>query len=158
MSRRVAAIVAQPQAWWQGGGCFPNPMLTMSSHAVAFLEGVIKDLTDAKLPRSEQPLLFLRMHVARYLLVLGQTKECKAAIEEGKKSLDSMGDVSVDMPCDIFGWQTIISQVNGPAHAQWMREHGHGQNPHRSFTEASIFSGLSQSQLHSLSLLMGVST
>ena len=55
---------------------------------------MIKDLTEAKLQRSEQPLLFLRMHVARYLLVLGQTKECKAAIEDGKQTLDSMGDVS----------------------------------------------------------------
>jgi len=69
-------------------------MLTLPFIAVAFLESVIKDLIEAKLPRSEQPLLFLRMHVARYLLVLGQTKECKAAIEDGKQTLDSMGDVS----------------------------------------------------------------
>ena len=86
-------------------------MLTLPFRAVAFLEGVIKDLTEAKLPRSEQPLLFLRMHVARYLLVKGQTKECKAAIEEGKQSLDSMGDVSAVMPCDVFELQISHSEA-----------------------------------------------
>ena len=73
-------------------------LLILPRCAVAFLEGVIKELLEAKLPRSEQPLLFLRMHVARYLLLLGQTKECKAAIEEGKQSLDSMGDVGAATP------------------------------------------------------------
>lgn len=74
----------------------------MGFYAVAFLESVIKDLIEAKLPRSEQPLLFLRMHVARYLLVLGQTKECKAAIEDGKQTLDSMGDVSAAPPFEFL--------------------------------------------------------
>ena len=71
---------------------------------------MIKDLTEAKLQRSEQPLLFLRMHVARYLLVLGQTKECKAAIEDGKQTLDSMGDVSLTLsPLSICCAESIKS-------------------------------------------------
>ena len=81
-------------------------LLILPRCAVAFLEGVIKELLEAKLPRSEQPLLFLRMHVARYLLVQGQTKECKAAIEEGKQSLDSMGDVSAATPLLLLVIQT----------------------------------------------------
>ena len=86
-----------------------------SAGAVTFLEGVIKDLTEAKLQRSEQPLLFLRMHVARYLLVLGQTKECKAAIEDGKQTLDSMGDVS-PTSCPHSTWR---AQSTHSAHLSW---------------------------------------
>ena len=59
----------------------------------------MKDLIEAKLPRSEQPLLFLRMHVARYMLLLGKIKECKTAVGDGKQSLDAMGDVS---PSPVF--------------------------------------------------------
>lgn len=84
-----------------------------SLNAVAFLEGVIKDLVEAKLPRSEQPLLFLRMHVARYLLMLGQTKECKSAIEDGKQTLDSMGDVR---PCCTFWKMDVHVHVLRPEH------------------------------------------
>lgn len=87
-------------------------MLSWPCHAVAFLEGVIKDLIEAKLPRSEQPLLFLRMHVAQYLLVLGQTKECKAAVEEGKQSLDSMGDVSGLSSSVVMGWRSLTRHVH----------------------------------------------
>ena len=82
--------------------------MTALCDAVAFLEGVINDLTEAKLPRSEQPLLFLRMHVARYLLVRGQTKECKAAVEEGKQTLDSMGDVSAASCSEILGLRRLL--------------------------------------------------
>lgn len=41
---------------------------------VAFLEKVVAGLKEAKLPRSEQPLLFLHMHVAQQLLEMGQVR------------------------------------------------------------------------------------
>lgn len=100
MSRERLLCELNPRQNARAGAQLQILMVTLPCHAVAFLEGVIKDLIEAKLPRSEQPLLFLRMHVARYLLVLGQTKECKAAVEEGKQSLDSMGDVSAAMPSE----------------------------------------------------------
>lgn len=61
--------------------------------AVSFLEGVIKEMLEAKLPRTEQPLLFLRMHVAQQQLLLGQLGPCKAAVETGKVTLDNLHDV-----------------------------------------------------------------
>ncbi|KAK9901657.1 hypothetical protein WJX75_006977 [Coccomyxa subellipsoidea] len=61
--------------------------------AVTFLNGVITDLIEAKHARPEQPLLFLRMHVAQFQLAIGQLKECKEAVEEGKQTLDSLNDV-----------------------------------------------------------------
>lgn len=61
--------------------------------AVTFLNGVITDLIEAKHGRPEQPLLFLRMHLAQFQLALGQLKECKDAVEEGKQTLDTLDDV-----------------------------------------------------------------
>jgi hypothetical protein len=60
---------------------------------VVFLDGVIETVKEAKHARPDQPLLFLRMHRAQYLLVLGELKECKEAVEEGKQTLDSLDDV-----------------------------------------------------------------
>ncbi len=62
---------------------------------MTFLNGVITDLLEAKHARPEQPLLFLRMHVAQFQLALGQLKECKDAVEEGKQTLDTLDDVSM---------------------------------------------------------------
>ena len=61
--------------------------------AVSFLEGVIKEMLESKQARTEQPLLFLRMHVAQQQLLLGQLGPCKAAIESGKVTLDNLHDV-----------------------------------------------------------------
>ncbi len=62
---------------------------------MTFLNGAITDLIEAKHARPEQPLLFLRMHVAQFQLALGQLKECKDAVEEGKQTLDTLDDVSM---------------------------------------------------------------
>lgn len=67
---------------------------------MTFLNGVIADLIEAKHARPEQPLLFLRMHVAQYQLVLGQLKECKEAVEDGKQTLDSLNNVNAHFHCD----------------------------------------------------------
>ena len=62
--------------------------------AVAFLDEVIASVKEAKHARPDQPLLFLQMHRAQYLLILGDLKECKTAVEEGKQTLDSLDDVT----------------------------------------------------------------
>ena len=54
---------------------------------------VVAKIVEAKLTRSEQPLLFLRMHIAQYKLVQGDLPGTKALIEAGKESLDSLPDV-----------------------------------------------------------------
>ncbi len=54
---------------------------------------VVAKIVEAKLSRSEQPLLFLRMHIAQYKLVQGDMPGTKALIEAGKESLDQLPDV-----------------------------------------------------------------
>jgi hypothetical protein len=86
----------------------------------------MKDLIEAKLPRSEQPLLFLRMHIAQYMLLLGKTKECKAAVGDGKQSLDAMGDVS---PSSVSCMASASDEHVRCSKAAW-QEQG-GQKCHR---------------------------
>ena len=54
---------------------------------------VVAKIVEAKLSRSEQPLLFLRMHIAQYKLVQGDMPGTKALIEAGKESLEQLPDV-----------------------------------------------------------------
>lgn len=62
--------------------------------AVQFLQGAIKQITESGQRHTEQPMLFLRMHIAEYKLQMGATDECKTLIEEGKETLDTMENVS----------------------------------------------------------------
>eukprot|EP00882_Tetradesmus_deserticola_P012774 GHRQ01013539.1.p1 GENE.GHRQ01013539.1~~GHRQ01013539.1.p1 ORF type:complete len:187 (+),score=44.89 GHRQ01013539.1:285-845(+) len=48
-----------------------------AQQTVAFLQGVAEHLKEQKLPRSEQPLLFLKMHVAQQKLEMGSVQDCK---------------------------------------------------------------------------------
>ena len=61
--------------------------------AVSYLEGVIGEVEEARQGRTEQPLLFLRMHVAQYQLLLGQLKACQEACGAGKATLDLLNNV-----------------------------------------------------------------
>lgn len=61
--------------------------------AIQFLVGVNKQITESGQRHTEQPMLFLRMHIAEYKLQMGSTDECKTLIEEGKETLDSMQNV-----------------------------------------------------------------
>jgi 26S proteasome regulatory subunit N9 len=58
--------------------------------AVAFLKGASDKVAELKLPRSEEPLLYLSMHIAQQQLEQGQVAECKAAIEEGAAALERL--------------------------------------------------------------------
>lgn len=61
--------------------------------AIQFLQGVNKQTAESGQRHTEQPVLFLRMHIAQYKLQMGSTDECKTLIEEGKETLDSMQNV-----------------------------------------------------------------
>ena len=63
--------------------------------AIQFLERVITQLEESKLPRSDQPILILRATIAQYKLKMGYVQECKALVEAAKESLDSLHDVSM---------------------------------------------------------------
>ncbi len=78
---------------------------------------MVAKIVEAKLSRSEQPLLFLRMHVAQYKLVQGDLPGTKALIEAGKESLDQLPDVRFDLippslcvvpPGSLFGPSPIV--------------------------------------------------
>ncbi|KAF8061975.1 RPN9A [Scenedesmus sp. PABB004] len=61
--------------------------------ALAFLDGVAARLREQKLPRSEQPLLFLSMHVAQQRLEAGDAAAAKGLVEAGAAELDALDDV-----------------------------------------------------------------
>jgi hypothetical protein len=61
---------------------------------------VLTSLKESKLQHTEQPQLFLSMHIAQHRLVQGQAAETKPALEEAKGTLASLHDVrstSVDV-------------------------------------------------------------
>ncbi|XP_044382008.1 26S proteasome non-ATPase regulatory subunit 13 homolog B isoform X1 [Triticum aestivum] len=60
---------------------------------ISYLEGVISKLRDTKESRVEEPILYVKMQIASFLLEKGNQKECKKLVDEGKTTLDSMGDV-----------------------------------------------------------------
>lgn len=60
------------------------------AQALAFLKAALDKLVEWKLPRSEEPTLFLRMNVAQQQLEMGAVAECKAAIEEGAVALERL--------------------------------------------------------------------
>ncbi|XP_048530922.1 26S proteasome non-ATPase regulatory subunit 13 homolog B-like isoform X5 [Triticum urartu] len=60
---------------------------------ISYLEGVISKLRDTKESRVEEPILYVKMQIASFLLEQGNQKECKKLVDKGKTTLDSMGDV-----------------------------------------------------------------
>ena len=55
-------------------------------------------MKESKLQHTEQPQLFLSMHIAQYQLAQGQNAETKPALEEAKEKLASLNDVSLTKP------------------------------------------------------------
>lgn len=60
--------------------------------AAAFLQLTIDKLGEWKLPRSDEPALFLRMHVAEKQLEAGDVAATKAAIEDGASALERLAE------------------------------------------------------------------
>ncbi|MBA0740950.1 hypothetical protein Gogos_014132 [Gossypium gossypioides] len=61
--------------------------------AISYLGGVIEKLRATKEKRIEEPILYIEMQVAKFKLELGDQKECKKLLEDGKSTLDSMDGV-----------------------------------------------------------------
>lgn len=60
---------------------------------IDYLEGVISKLHDTREARVEEPILYVKMQIATFLLEKGNKKGCKKLLEEGKTTLDTMVDV-----------------------------------------------------------------
>jgi 26S proteasome regulatory subunit N9 len=60
---------------------------------INYLEGVISKLRDTREARVEEPILYVKMQIATFLLEKGNQKGCKKLLEEGKTTLDGMVDV-----------------------------------------------------------------
>ncbi|XP_062184414.1 26S proteasome non-ATPase regulatory subunit 13 homolog B-like [Phragmites australis] len=60
---------------------------------INYLEGVISKLHDTQESRVEEPILYVKMQIATFLLEKGNQKECRKLLLEGKTTLDSMVDV-----------------------------------------------------------------
>ena len=67
------------------------------AEAITMLEGVIKGLADSTQRVTDQPALFLRMHIAQNRLQMGEVEKCKNLVEQGKEQLDRMHDVSSEL-------------------------------------------------------------
>lgn len=60
-----------------------------------FASQVLTNVKESKLQHTEQPQLFLSMHIAQYRLAQGQNAETKPALEDAKEKLASLNDVSL---------------------------------------------------------------
>ena len=81
------------------------------AEAITLLEGVIKGLADSTQRVTDQPALFLRMHIAQNRLQMGEVEECKTLVEQGKEELDRMHDVSRNLARDLH----VLGAVGAPA-------------------------------------------
>lgn len=78
---------------------------------VAFLQTVSESLKEQKLPRSEQPLLFLKMHIAQQKLEMGQVQECKVMVEDAKAELDALADVDPSVSAAVYYVSSLYYKV-----------------------------------------------
>lgn len=86
-------------------------------------------MKESKLPHTEQPQLFLGMHIAQSQLALGRTDETKAAVEEAKDTLASLSDVSVCQSYEESSDELKNGAVVEPQSAHvWL---AHGTQPRR---------------------------
>ena len=61
--------------------------------AISYLEGVIEKLQATREQRIEEPILYIKMQIAKFMLEQGDQKECKKLLDDGKSTLDSMTDI-----------------------------------------------------------------
>eukprot|EP00775_Hariotina_reticulata_P005374 gene5374-5609_t len=85
--------------------------ITDPEETVAFLQNVSEKLKEQKLPRSEQPLLFLKMHIAQQKLEMGQVQECKVMVEDAKTELDSLPDVDPSVSAAVYYVSSLYYKV-----------------------------------------------
>ncbi|CAD7704285.1 unnamed protein product [Ostreobium quekettii] len=61
--------------------------------ALVFLEGVLEKLKGMRHVKTEEPIAFVRMHIAQQKLRNGEVDECRVLIDEGKEALEGLADV-----------------------------------------------------------------
>lgn len=81
------------------------------AQTLAFLQSVSDKLKEQKLQRSEQPLLFLKMHIAQQQLEMGQVQECKVTVEEAKTELDALTDVDPSVSAAVYYVSSLYYKV-----------------------------------------------
>ncbi|KAK8578981.1 hypothetical protein V6N13_142221 [Hibiscus sabdariffa] len=61
--------------------------------STSYLEGVIEKLQATKEKRIEEPIIYIKMQIAKFKLEQGDQKECRKLLDDGKSTLDSMTDI-----------------------------------------------------------------
>uniref|UniRef100_A0A061RB77 26S proteasome regulatory subunit N9 n=1 Tax=Tetraselmis sp. GSL018 TaxID=582737 RepID=A0A061RB77_9CHLO len=69
--------------------------------ACAFIEQVVETLREGRQPRSDQPILYLRMQIAQYKLQMGEVTSCRDSVQEGKRELDGMEEVDPSVSASV---------------------------------------------------------
>jgi 26S proteasome regulatory subunit N9 len=72
------------------------------SQKAQFLQSVIDNIKEMKQPRSDEPVLFLNMHLAQHKLECGQVQECKVLVEAGKETLEGLSDVDPSVSASVY--------------------------------------------------------
>ena len=57
------------------------------------LTSVIAKIVEMKVARSDEPILFLKMHIAQYKLETGALADAKSLVEAGREELEGLSDV-----------------------------------------------------------------
>ncbi|PKA66227.1 hypothetical protein AXF42_Ash006924 [Apostasia shenzhenica] len=70
--------------------------------AIIYLEGVIEKLRATREMRIDEPVLYVKMQIAAFKLEMGNQKECKKLLEEGKTTLDSMTDIDPSVHASFY--------------------------------------------------------
>ncbi|THU61309.1 hypothetical protein C4D60_Mb07t21940 [Musa balbisiana] len=61
--------------------------------AISYLDGIIEKLHATRDLRNEETIVYVNMQIAEINLEIGNQKECKRLLEQGKRTLDSMTDI-----------------------------------------------------------------
>ncbi|URE20092.1 26S proteasome non-atpase regulatory [Musa troglodytarum] len=61
--------------------------------AISYLDGIIEKLCATRDLRIEETIVYVKMQIAEINLEIGNQKECKRLLEQGKSTLDSMTDI-----------------------------------------------------------------
>ncbi|KAG0492038.1 hypothetical protein HPP92_005436 [Vanilla planifolia] len=70
--------------------------------AISYLERVVEKLHATREIRAEEPILYVKMQIAAFKLVMGNPKECKQLLEEGKTRLASMVDINPSVHASFY--------------------------------------------------------
>ncbi|XP_065014773.1 26S proteasome non-ATPase regulatory subunit 13 homolog A-like isoform X3 [Musa acuminata AAA Group] len=61
--------------------------------AISYLDGIIEKLHATRDLQNEETIVYVNMQIAEINLEIGNQKECKRLLEQGKSTLDSMTDI-----------------------------------------------------------------